>query len=871
MPAQNSSAGGVASGLLGILGLGVVAGLLVTVMVAPAVAVTGIAANSTVGVFDSLPPYIRIDTGYQKNTFAIEVPVDDAHPNGLQTVATIYNQNRQEIPLDQMSPFLIDAAIAGEDKRFYEHNGVDAPSVVRAGVGWITGTSESGASTIEMQLVRNSIQQSIYTDDSLTQEQKDEKIQAGLAQDPARKIQEMKYAIGLDKRFTKDEILQAYLNIANFGANTYGVQAAALQYFSKSAKDLTVAEAASLIAIVQFPGANDLKNPDHFAANQQRRDYIIRAMYDTERITAEQRDEALAIPVDENFVHYSAPSNGCIAAQPASMGYACDYARRSINELESLGSTAEDRAEAFTRGGYTFVLTVDPVLQDNANAIANQYAPGTETRFNLGAAVSSVRVGTGEILALGQNTTFDDSKESDNIPGHSAIDYNSDFKHGGGTGFQPGSSYKPYVLLAFLNAGHGINETYNASVRRMPQSAFNTCEGVNVGADFRFGNDQNEQGLWTVARATANSVNAIFIQMAAELDQCDIRSMAQSLGVHRGNGAADGSDLKMYPSCVIGTCDNSIAPLTQAAAYAAIANQGVFCKPIIIKKVIDPDGQELPGQDAECGQSLASPGVANTAAYAMKGAVTSGTATASNPRDGTEYIAKTGTTDHAYQTWMVGSSTAVSTAVWVGNVVARENGTEQNLRSIAINGINASVLRHRIFKPYAQIVDQRYPAAPFPAPDQGLLNGSPVTVPDGLVGQPLEAVKSAIELSKLSFTDGGQIDSYLDAGLVAQVTPGSGEKVARGTEIVVYTSNGMGATVPDVVSNPMTFNQAENAFHNAGFTNVTQLCQEPPPPSPGDPVDPVTPGTVVKQNLQAGTVANKTTEVKLTVRQVSCP
>ncbi len=176
----------------------------------------------------------------------------------------------------------------------------------------------------------------------------------------------MKLAIGLEKRYSKDDILQAYLNIAGFGGNTYGVQAAALQYFSKNAADLTLAESASLLAIVQYPTTRDLQTPDNYAANEARRDVILNAMYAEGYITKAERDEALAIPVDENFVHPTPTSSGCLGATKY-FAFVCDYADRSVSELESLGGSPDERRAAFKRGGYTLVTSINPVAAGDAS------------------------------------------------------------------------------------------------------------------------------------------------------------------------------------------------------------------------------------------------------------------------------------------------------------------------------------------------------------------------------------------------------------------------------------------------------------------------------------------------------------------------
>jgi len=845
MPAQKTSPGGVLGAVLGVAGIGALAGLLVTVMVAPAIAVTGVTANSTIGIFESLPDYIELSQGAQQNeVVAFNKDGTEEH------IADVWYQNREEIPLAEMSPHLIAAAIAGEDRRFYEHGGVDLPSVVRAAMGEFTGVDAGGASTLTMQTVRNILIQEIVNNPDYDLDRQNEEIAKVLDVSYDRKLREMKFAIGLEKRYTKDEILEGYLNIAGFGGNTYGVQAAAEQYFSKDAADLTVAEAASLIAIVQYPEDRKLSDPANYPANQLRRDFIINAMHDEGFITAEERDEALAIPVDEDFVRYQAPQQGCFAAE-VHYRWPCDYAVRSIDQLESLGATTQEREDNWRRGGYKLVLTIDPRLQQVATRELREHAPGSTRALDLGAAASSVQVGTGRILVMAQNKTFNPTREGGGR-GATAINYNADRADGGSSGFQPGSTWKPYVLLAFLDAGHGISETFNASKRTMPMSAFqDSCiGGAHGGPDWKFRNDQNESGLYTVTRGTAGSVNSVFIQMAAEVDQCRIKELAESIGVHR----ATDEELQTDPSCSIGGCKNDVSPLTQAAAYAAIANEGVYCAPIIIEKLISPLGDEIAGQKRDCQQSLVTPEVANTAAYAMQSVMNGGTANASNPRDGVPYIAKTGTTDNAWHTWMVGSSTHVSTAVWVGNATGK----------VSLRTVGLSAVRHAIFLPIAIEVDKRYRGKAFPEPDPQLLTGAPVYVPTGLIGQTPEYAKQQIQLVELSYKNAGEIDSDLPAGTVAKVDPGEGAKVSRGAQVRVYVSNGNAAQVPDVVSDQQSYDAAKAELNAAGFNSVSQRCQE----RTTEPASLL--GTVVGQDPSAGSVASKNKLIRLTVLQAAC-
>jgi len=876
MPAQKSTAASLFTAVAGTLGFSALAGLLVTVMVAPAIAVTGITANNTVGIFNALPEYIELDPGSQQNTIVLrnpDVAADDTeNPAYYIPVATIYKQNREEVELDQISDYLECAAIAGEDRRFYEHGGVDLPSLVRAAVGTLTGDRDSGgASTLSMQLVRNILQQQALNDDSLTEQGKKDAINAALDPTLDRKIKEMKFAIGLERNYSKAEILAGYLNIAGFGGNTYGVQAAAEQYFGKDASALTIAEAASLIAIVQYPNFRDLQDPAHYAANEERRNVILNSMYaygehgDDGCITREELDEALATPVDADFVHPKGSTVGCRNASTG-YGFICDYVLHVIKELTALGGNPEERQAAWDRGGYQVVLTIDPRVQAVAWEQINYWAPADEARFELGSGTASVQVGTGNILAMAQNKNFDDALEPTNPLTSTAVNFASDVAHGGSQGFQPGSTYKPYVLLAFLAAGHGLNEAYNAGKLEANQAEFQdscptTPDGPPWGGKYKYTNDSGEHGSYTVMRGTAASVNAVFIQMAKDIDQCDIKKIAESIGVHD----AGGNPLSTRPSCSIGGCETNLDPLTAAAAYASIANHGIYCKPIMVAALIVADtGEALAGQTPACGQSLAAPNVADTAAYAMAGVMNGGTGNASNPHDGTPYIGKTGTTDESVHTWMVGTSTQVATAVWVGNIKGK-----QAMRNIRVQGQSGGLLRHRIFKPIALAIDAYYPGSAFPGPDPALLTGSPVEVPN-VIGMTPEAAKQAIEeVAELVYEDGGQVDSDLPAGQVASTDPGPGASVPKGTTIRVFTSNGLAVQVPDVVGQDRT--SAKNQLEGEDFT-VSEVCVDAEDLGNPAPADLPDVDEVTSQDPGGGTFHNPaTTTVTIRYFRPLCP
>jgi membrane peptidoglycan carboxypeptidase len=707
MAQPRSSARSAVAGLLGLLSFSVLAGLLVAVAVTPAITVVRSTVGTTAAVFDSLPSTIDIDRQPQQNRIF-------ATQNGTPVqIATIFDQNREEVAWEHVSDFAKDAAVSGEDRRFYEHGGVDPAGIVRAAVtNLAAGGVEEGASTITQQYVKNTFIQAAL---ELPEAEQAAAYEAAIDTSLTRKLEEMSLAIALEKEYSKEQILLAYLNIASFGGTTYGIEAAAQRYFNTTALNLTAAQAASLIAIVQSPTALRLDNPDNWQRNTERRNVILNAMLADGNLTPEQHAEAIAVIADGTTIAVTNPSNGCRVAHDYAR-YFCDYITNLIPELTSLGANAEERAAAWRRGGFDIYTTLDLNLQVTAQDAVWANAPNNTTRLQLGAAAVSVEAGTGRILTMAQNKTFDNTGDDD--ASTTAVNFNTDRAYGGSSGFQPGSTYKVFTLLNWLENGRGINEVVNGSPRTIAQNQFsNRCDPSQViGRPYEFGNDDGFGGRMTVGTAVQRSVNGAFMSMAVELDLCDIKETAESIGVHR----ADGGELGSTPASVLGT--NEIAPLTMATAYAAIANQGVFCASVAIDRITGPDGAELGGQPQECSARL-TPDVANTAAYAMAQVmVGGGTATRSNPNDGVEYIGKTGTTDSSNQTWVVGASTRVATAVWVGNIEG-----EYAMRSYRnTQGVQGGVIRHDIFRPIAAAVDRMpaYRGTNFPEPAAALLGGS---------------------------------------------------------------------------------------------------------------------------------------------------
>ncbi|MCU1639409.1 MAG: penicillin-binding protein [Microbacteriaceae bacterium] len=832
MSAQNSKSAGVLGALAGLVGFSALAGVLVTAMVAPALAVTSMTANSTVGIFEDLPDYVTINQQSQRNTlYGLQ--------GGAQVpFAQVYNQNREEVPWESVSQHVKDAAIAAEDERFYEHGGVDLAGIVRAAVTNVTSDDTQGASTLSQQLVKN-----LLIMDALnkpTKEEQDEAYAEAQAPTLDRKLREAKLAIGLEKRYTKQEILLGYLNIAGFGGNTYGIESAAQQYYSTNAASLTPAQSASLIAIVQSPNANNPGYPENWERNQVRRDAILGNMLEQKMLTQEQYDEAIATPVNETTIVLSTPNSGCLYASAAR--FFCDYVVRNVPNFEALGDNEEERAENWKKGGYDVYTTIDLDQQANAEAQLAKYAPADEARFQLGAAASTVQVGTGQIRVMAQNKNYNVDASD---PTGTSVNFNTDQEYGASTGFQSGSAYKLFTLVNWLQNGHGLREIVDGSPRSYTLPA--DCYGSK---SYLFKNDRNTNpGRVDVMRATSASVNAAFANMASKLDLCDIRDTAASMGMHR----ADGRELQVNPTMILGT--DEVAPLSVANAYATVAGGGILCQPIAVDKFVAPDGTELVGQASECSQAIA-PEVAAGAATALEGVMRSGgTGARANPLDGTPLIGKTGTAD-AVHTFLATASMKLATAVWVGNIQG-----SQDLRKTTVARMNGGDLRYAIMKPILAALNASphgVDAGEFPEAPAALVRGSSQAVPS-VVGQTLAQAESLIESLGLNFRDGGTVPSELPAGRVVSTNPGTGTLVSKGTTVEVMTSDGtLAATMPDVTGKAQS--AAVEALAAAGFNPASVSYQY----VDGDPK---TECTVTASDPAAGSAISKAATITLTVNR----
>lgn len=715
--------------MLGLVAVSAIAGILATIAVSPAVAIMGTTATSAVNLFNDLPGAITIQPLQQASTMYASL-------NGQEVpLATFYSQNRVEVGLNDISDNLKNAAVATEDPRFYDHGGIDIVGTLRGAIMTALHKSVQGGSSITQQYVKNVLVQrceSKQPDPTATPEvqKKQEAAYATCYNDAitdtaARKLREIRYAIGLEKKFTKDQILQGYLNIALFGGRVYGVQSAAEYYFGVSAKNTTLPEAATIIAILNNPDnlrIDQPDNPQNGAANGykltlDRRNYVLDRMLVAGKITQAQHDEAIKTPITPTITPLS---DGCMAANQYNAGFFCDYVQHVIEQDPLFGKTETDRQNFLDRGGLKIYTTLNLSLQSQAQSAVSSYIPATSPQLDLGSSQVSVEVGTGRIVTMVQNRSYDNTETPS--AGTTAVNYNTDYNYGSSEGFQTGSAYKAFDLIEWLKEGHSLYETVNGSQHLFSQSEFHESDPCNDigGAPWQVENDEGETvGSTTVMNATAQSINTIFAQMATKLDLCGIKQSAQDLLVH---GADESVNRFMAnPSSVLGT--NHIAPLTMATAYAGLANNGVACSPIAIEKIIQADGSEHAVPTTQCSKTPINPGIAAAVIYALQGVLRSGgTAASANPGDGIPLFGKTGTTDNSEQNWLVTSTTKVAQATWVGNISGHVA-----LRSQTFQGVGGGNVKFSIVKRIQTALNQTYGGAAFPTPPAIYLTGKPAT------------------------------------------------------------------------------------------------------------------------------------------------
>ncbi|MFN8168283.1 MAG: transglycosylase domain-containing protein [Candidatus Nanopelagicales bacterium] len=627
-----------------------VAGVLVAGAALPFVGGSGVAARSAVESYESLPSQLSAPPLPQRS----RILASDG-----SVLATIYEQNRLEVPLAQMAPVMRQAIVAVEDGRFYEHRGVDMRGLVRAFVGNAsdgTVAAGGGGSTLTQQYVKN-----VFVNAANTPEE----AKAAIARSITRKIKEMRYALALEKTLTKDQILERYLNIAYFGAGAYGVEAASRRYFSKPASKLTLVEAATLAGAVQQPVAYDpTRNPK---SSQKRRIQVLGRMAELGMITPAVAKAAGAIPT-QKFLKPSRVANGCTTSYAP---FFCDYVYRVMRTDPAFGSTPSEREALLRRGGLTITTTLDPVVQKAAQKAADRKIPRKDKSRKL-AALSMVRPATGEILAMAQNRSWGVKGR-----GNTTYNFNVGTKYGGSLGAQAGSTFKVFTLAAALKKGLSPYERIESPQTKTFKD-FENCTNGTKFPPYRV-NNSTGAGTFNMVTGTAFSINTYFMALEQKTGQCLPAEIAEDLGVRQG----DGSPLNRVPSFTLGT--DEVTPLAMASAYATLANHGTRCAPIAIARVVDRYGKDLAVPRADCKKVLerrVADSITSILSQVIDGPLPGRTGKLMSL--GRDAAGKTGTAVGSASVWFVGYTPDLATAVATYDPRGQY---AYKMKNIVINGI----------------------------------------------------------------------------------------------------------------------------------------------------------------------------------------
>jgi membrane peptidoglycan carboxypeptidase len=641
--------------------------------------------------------------------------------------------------------------VAIEDDRFFEHGGIDMRGILRAAVADLRkGTIAQGGSTLTQQYIKK-----VVTGDSRTLD---------------RKLREAMYAVELERRWSKSQILEAYLNQAYFGDGVYGIATAAQHYFGgKSLRRLTLAEAAALAATIQAP--NRLK-PTRAKDNKPRRMAVLDRMQ--ERGFASAASVARAKKEKLKVKLFTASTR-----QPYFVEYIKQQLLHDPAYDKVLGKEdTEKRKRMVFQGGLKIYTTLEPKRQAQARAaVANQLWSRFGRNGNPTGAVASVDPNTGRILALyGGRENFKRSQ----------VDLAT---ARGGSGFQPGSSFKVFYLVAALEKGISAGKVYNSPARitipdRRCYTGYNTPWSPGNAGD-------GEAGVFNMYQATAHSVNTYFAQLAMDTGIERAIEAARRMGISvPPRGSKDYNDHWNVCSSVLGVVPVSV--LDMASAYGVLANNGVRCPAFSIAR-IDAPGKELFERKPDC-RRVIQPKIASTVTAMLRGVVTGGTGGAA-ALPGRPVAGKTGTAQEYQSAFFNGYTPQLATSVWVGFTPKPVPMRTQNGGRPVYGGTFPAMIFHDYMTAaLAGAPVEGFPAAPPPPAPPKVGVPSVVGLSQGDAEARLRAAGFAVIVHHVA--------SAQPKGRVVRQAPAPGTRLAQGRNVVIAVSAGVkggDAIVPGVV------------------------------------------------------------------------
>ena len=755
MPSRPSAphrpdAGRIAAHLTVMGAVAVVMGVLAACLIIPFAGVFGVAAKNASNGMVNLPEELEAQDLSQKTR------IYDANGN---LIASIYDQNRINVPLTQISRKMVKSIVSIEDDRFYQHGALDLKGTMRAFLtNQARGGAVQGGSSITQQMVKQTL---LYQADSAKEKK------AATEETYARKFRELRYAIAFEKNYSKDWILERYLNIAYFGDGAFGVQSAARHFFSKNAKDLSYAQSALLAGLVKNPTGYDPTEAP--ARAKQRRNVVLDRMAQLGVISVQKadklKDRKLGLKLETS-------PNGC---QQSQAQFFCDYVVQWLLKDKALGDKRKDRESMIKNGGLTIQTTVDLDMQAAADkAVTSRVYPTDQAIGGL----AMIEPGTGDVRALAQSRPMG----KDKAKGETYLNYTVPKQYGDANGFQAGSTFKAFVLASAINQGIPLSTSINSPDSiYLPDSKFQTCNGPYYGAGGWDVSNSTGSGTFNLYTGTQQSVNTFFAQLETKTGLCEPLELAADMGVKVPKP-------QQTPSWILGSSDTD--PLTMAQAYATFAARGLHCDPRPVTEVLDSRGQQLKAFSPECEQVM--PGAtADAVNDILRGVM--------EPGGFGQYIApdkpsagKTGTTTGSRSVWFVGYTPKIAAAAMLAGANSLGHWVSLDGQSVGgsyIGSASGSGDAGPIWGEAMAVAASKLEYEDFQPPPGDEIAGVLTSVP-AVSGMSVQDATAALEAAGFAVTVGEPVNSKVAAELVAYSAPDAGASLSSGDTVTIYPSTG---------------------------------------------------------------------------------
>ncbi len=734
-----------------------VMGVLVAGLAIPFAGVAGVGARDVARSMDKIPADLEAEPLPQRTRLVAR--------NGA-TLATLYDENRVNVPLAKVAPIMRKAIISIEDYRFYQHGALDLKGTLRAFVtNEVNDGTVQGGSSITQQMVKMTL---------LNQADTEAEKAAATADTYERKIRELRYAIAFEEKYSKDWILERYLNIAYFGDGAHGIEAASRHYFSKPASKLSLRQAAMLAGLVKNPTGYDPTNDPKQA--KERRNTVIARMLQLNVISA---SEAKRASESKLGLHVSPSRNGCVSSAAP---FFCDYAVQYLLADKALGKTEEDRRRLLNSGGLTIKTTVDLRFQRATDRSVRSHVHPTDQAIG---GLASVEPGTGEVRALSQSRPMGRNKKK----GETYLNYVVPAKYGDANGFQAGSTFKVFVLASAIKQGIPLSTMIPSPQKiTLPGASFKGCDGAIAGAEPWSPSNSTGAGTFNLYTGTQKSVNTFFAQLEQRTGLCEPITLARKMGITV-------PDRDMVPPFTLGV--TSTDPLSMAGAYATFAARGVHCDVRPVTEVLNSNGKTIASYPKNCEQLLPT-ATADAVNDILRGVQEPGgfgyPALALNqPSAG-----KTGTINDNMAVWFMGYTPNLVTASMIAGANSKGEWITLNGQSLG-GGYVATAFGSTVAGPMwgdaMKVIQKWLPDTDFSTPDPTAIQGRMVAVPSVYGYSPSQAA-AILRRAGLNPVVGPQVNSGAGYGTVAFTSPGSGSQIGTGSTVTMYISNGTPEPAP---------------------------------------------------------------------------